>query len=110
MGMSEWVDMGVSFIMNLSEREIMNTSVSISLNEISIVGYINISICMNLLMNPNGSKNMNMCMSMSKRMYECVCEPEWKYELENESECPWVTGWVWDCVRAGTWVWVRMRL
>ncbi len=47
-------------------------SVSISLNEISgMIRCMNISVRMNLLMSPSGSKNVNMCMSMS--VYVCVC-------------------------------------
>ncbi len=31
-----------------------------------MIGYMNISMCMNLLTSPSGSKNINMCVSMSK--------------------------------------------
>ncbi len=55
--------------MNLSKRVIMNMRVSIGLNESSsMIRYMNISKCMNLLMSLSGSKNMNL-----NKNCVCIC-------------------------------------
>ncbi len=57
--------------MNLSARVVTNMSVSIRLNESSsLIRYMNIRKCMNLLMSWSGSKNMNL-------NENCVCVRVW---------------------------------
>ncbi len=59
------VDAGMYLIVNLSEKVIINMSVSINLNKGSImITYMNIGMCMNLPMSRSESKNMNECVSM----------------------------------------------
>ncbi len=61
-------------IVNLSERVIMNVSVSINSNDgSSMISYMNISVCVNFLMSQSGSKNMNMCVDMSRSVSTSVC-------------------------------------
>ncbi len=58
----QWVDAGMSFIMNLSERVIMNTSVSINLNETYWWVQVEIKIWI-----------MNMCVWAMVCVCVCVC-------------------------------------
>ncbi len=86
-----WVDAGMRLMVNLSERAITSHECKCKFEwGFCMIGYMNISVCMNLLLSLSGSKNMNMCVSVWASVWVWMRVWAWvKYELKK---------WIWECL------------